>query len=78
MFELQEIQQFIEFSNLLIKCDTGTSGKAELKINEDEKMNRKSRPNGSCVCVVVVVLRSHKMHGNKLYIPQKDLVVKNF
>lgn len=64
MFELQEIQQFIEFSNFLIKCDTGTSGKAELKINEDEKMNRKIRP----IWVHVwSFLCSQKTHSNTLH-----------
>lgn len=43
MFELQEIQQFIGFSNLLIKCDTGTTSKVEPKINENQEMNRRKK-----------------------------------
>lgn len=37
MSELQEIQQFIESRNLLIKCDMGTSRETE-KINDDQNI----------------------------------------
>lgn len=36
MLELQEIQQFIESRNLLIKCDMGTSAETELKVGENQ------------------------------------------